>query len=49
MDIDRLLVQLWGSHALRMKIIYYVPEEQKEVMYVCIRGLLPEIMERGIP
>ena len=42
MDLDRLLVQLWESHAICTKLMY---SETSEDEFVCgyIRGLLPEV------
>ena len=45
-DLDRTLVQLWESHAVRAKIKYYSGkrEESREFM----EDLLPEVTKRGI-
>ena len=46
MDLDRLLVQVWESHAIRTKVICGAAE--KKVMCGYIGSLLPEITKRGI-
>jgi len=47
MDLDRHLVQLWESHAIRTKVKYSVASEEKMVCGYT-RGLLPEMTKRGI-
>jgi len=47
MDLDRILVQLWESHAIRTKVMYSAAEEKKPVCEY-LEGLLPEMTERGI-
>ena len=49
MDLDRTLVQLWESHAIRMKV---VSREETEKRWRALRdfvgGLLPESTTRGM-
>ena len=47
MDFDRLLVQLWESHAIRTNVVYIAAREQ-EVVDKYIGDPLPEITGRGI-
>jgi len=47
-DLDRLLVQLWESHAIYTKIVYSTEEEGRKAACGYIGGLLPEMTERGI-
>jgi len=48
MDLDRLLVQLWESHAIRTGLVYNAAGEREKAVCEYIKGLLPEITERGI-
>ncbi|KAF9644822.1 hypothetical protein BDM02DRAFT_3190267 [Thelephora ganbajun] len=48
MDLDRILVQLWESHGIRLKVMYFVTEEKKGIQRERIGGLLPKITERGV-
>ena len=46
MDLDRALVQLSESHAVRIRITYC--SGKREGVYEFVEGLLPETIERGI-
>jgi len=48
MDLGRLLVKLWESHAIRTKVMYSAAEEEKKHVCEYLGGLFPEAMERGI-
>ena len=45
-DLDHLLVQLWTSHSVRLKIVYWRGEGQDEARGFAQR-LLPELTRRG--
>ena len=45
-DLDHLLVQLWTSHSVRLKIMYWMWEGQDEARGFAQR-LLPELTRRG--
>lgn len=47
-DLDRLLIQLWESYAIRPKILYSVVKDKEEAVRVFMGVLLPEVMGRGI-
>jgi len=48
MDLDRLLVKLWESHAVRTKVMYSAVREEKKAVCEYLGGLLPEMTEKGI-
>ncbi|KAF9789320.1 hypothetical protein BJ322DRAFT_1105182 [Thelephora terrestris] len=47
MDFDRVLVQLWESHAIHTQAIYLTEQQEKEARDF-IGSLLPEMTRRGI-
>lgn len=49
LELDRLLIQLWESHSIRPKLLYYAPSgKDEEGPRSCVESLLPEIMGRGL-
>jgi hypothetical protein len=46
MDFDRVLVQLWESHAIHTQVTYSTEQEEKEAREY-IGSLLPEMTKRG--
>ena len=46
-DLDHLLVQLWTSHSVRLKIMYRREEGEDEARGLAQR-LLPELTRRGV-
>ena len=47
LDLDHLLVQLWASHSLRLKVAYELLRGSRESRYH-VTKLLPELMRRGV-
>ena len=47
MDLDRVLVQLWESHSVRVKIAYRSGGKGEKVPKL-IEDLLPETTKKGI-
>ena len=47
MDLDRVLVHLWESNAIRARVVYKT-EGTGKVAYEYIEGLLPEMTTRGL-
>jgi hypothetical protein len=43
-DLDRLLIQFWGSHSIRPKVVFTAGHGVED----SIESLLPEITKRGI-
>ena len=49
LGLDRRFVQLWESHSIRPKLLYYLPPgEDLDGPTSRVESLLPEIMRRGI-
>jgi hypothetical protein len=49
LELDHLLVQLWESHSICLKVSYYAPSgKEGEVASTCVYSLLPEVTSRGI-
>ena len=46
-DLDHLLVQLWTSHSVRLKIMYRREEGENEARGL-VQRLLPELTKRAI-
>ena len=46
-DLDRLLIRLWESHSIRLRVSCALGGGRQNTEY-CIGCLLPEITERGI-
>jgi hypothetical protein len=47
-DLDRILVQLWESHAIRVNPIFDAGEEKREGVSEWVGALLPEANKRGM-
>lgn len=48
MDLDRTLIQLWESHAIRVRITYFSPRGERKRAREFVGGLLPEATEKGV-
>jgi hypothetical protein len=49
LELDHLLVQLWESHSICLKVLYYAPSgKEGEMASSCVNSLLPEVTSRGI-
>jgi len=48
LDLDRILVQLWESRSIRIRVIRTSLRSEKHGMRDCIGHLLPEMMRRGM-
>lgn len=46
-ELDRTLVQLWESRAIRVTGVYDVRREEWKAVYEYIQDLLPEMTKRG--
>ena len=44
LDLDRLLVQLWESHSIRLRVVYLTRGDLRD----CIGSLLPEMTKGGL-
>lgn len=46
LELDRLLVQLWETHSIRLEVMYY--EYPDGMGRRCVDSVLPEVTWRGI-